>query len=156
MEVFGMIFFAFLIYTLVFLLLDLGIFYLRKKTGLIPGAVVFDEDEKKFYAFPTYNSEWYNRDYDVYHESELIYTRAKNGLLEDFRYFGYYFYTQKDEKFVFTAGDLTSNHFDEKLPLHESREISVPDKYHFYIYIFIFLGLGIGGAICYWMYKALT
>ena len=155
MEVFGMILLAFLIYTLVFFLLDLGVFYLRKKTGHIPGAVVFDKDEKKFYAFPTYNSEWDNRDYDVYHESELIYTREKNGF-EDFKSYGYYFYTQKDEKFVFTTGDLTKNHFDEKLTLPESREMSVPFWYHSSIYILTFLGLGVGGAIFYWMYTSLT
>lgn len=121
----------FLFVTILFYLLDIIIFYLRRATGAIQGAVLFDPKEKKIYAFPSLASDYYN----MYHESELVYTTESFSVGRMAEKTVYVFFTQPETEFAFKVRDLDYNNFDAILSQQEPFDISVPFKHRFHTQI---------------------
>ena len=124
-------------YTLFFYLLDLAVFYIRMARGCIQGAIIFDTQKKKIYAFPSLNSDYYLGDYKEYQESELVYTKEKypGGFYEP----AYVFFTRKNEEYAFKVGDMEENNFGEMLSQYLPANISIPIKYDHYSNMIILL-----------------
>lgn len=91
----------FILYTLLFYLLDLAVFYIRMATGHIQGAVLYDTQDRKFYAFQSVNSDCYSGGYKEYHESELVYSTYWGGGRAQLGY-QFIFFTADEGKKAFT------------------------------------------------------
>ena len=127
-------------FVLVYFLLEFIIFYIRLITGHIRGAVVLDDDEENFYAFPTLNSDWNKMEYKVYNKSELIYTIESYGGGKSKGYDAYVFFT-KDKKFAFKIGDLKQYRLEEKLKHVVYPDISIPFRYKYHTRLSLFLAI---------------
>lgn len=136
-------------FTVAFYITDLGIFYIRNVTGSIPGAVVFDKDEKKFYVFPTLDSDFSKRDCKIYHESELIYTRERYRGYR-FNDYAYVFFTEKGKEFAFKLDHSKKNHFDTILTSEPSTDLSVPFLYRYHTSILGLVSIAFGIMIFVW------
>ena len=126
---------SFMFATIFFYLLDIIIFYLRRAAGAIQGAVLFDPNEKKIYAFPSLASDHYN----MYHESELVYTTESFYVSKMAEKTVYVFFTQPETEFAFKVRDLEHNNFDAMLSQQDPIDIPVPFKHRFHTQIIGFI-----------------
>lgn len=127
----------FLFVTILFYLLDIIIFYLRRAAGAIQGAVLFDPKEKKIYAFPSLASDHYN----IYHVSNLVYTTENVSMGRMAEKTVYVFFMQPETEFAFKVRDLEYNNFDAILSQQDPIDISVPFKHRFHTTIIALVGL---------------
>ena len=118
----------FLFVTFIFYMLDVLVFYLRRKYGAIQGAVLFDPQKKLIYAFPSLASNQYN----TYRASELVYTTERVHAGRHVRKTVYVFFTQPENDFAFKIRDLEHNNFDAMLPQQDPIDISIPFKHRFH------------------------
>lgn len=125
-------------YTLFYYLLDLAVFYIRMARGCIQGAIIFDPQEKKIYAFPSLNSDYYLGGYKEYHESELVYTTESYGWSRSNEE-AYVFFTRDKNEYAFKVGDMKENNLGEMLSQQEPADIPIPFKYRFHTVILIFV-----------------
>lgn len=120
----------FLIGTIVFCLLDIIVYRFRKSAGFIQGTVLFNPKEKKIYAFPTIDSNNYN----VYRESELVYTVEKYSIGRASEK-AYVFFSKKDNRFAFKVKNLEENGFGLMLSQKNPIDMSIPFEYRFHTII---------------------
>lgn len=142
------------LFTVAFYVTDLGIFYIRNVTGNIPGAVVFDKGEKKFFVFPALDSDSSKQDCNVYHESELIYTREQYRGYKFYDY-AYVFFTEKDTGFAFKLDHSKKNYLDTILTSEPSTDLSVPFRYRYHTSILSLVSIAFGITIFAWIIQNL-
>ena len=127
---------CFLTGTIVFCLLDVIIFHIRKSAGVIQGAVLFDPKEKRIYAFPSITSDRYS----IYQETELIYTIERYSIGKASEK-AYVFFAKKENKFAFKVGNLKDNGFEAILSQKEPANMPIPYKYQFQSLIVFLIGM---------------
>ena len=146
-----------LLYILFFYLLDLAVFYIRMAAGRIQGAIIFDPQEKKIYAFPSVNSNYYLGGYKEYHESELIHTSEHyyGWGSGSFYYYANVFFTKEKNEYAFKVDDLKGNNFGEILSHQEPEDISIPFKHRFHSIILFLVSIIMASQSAYWIFHSL-
>lgn len=119
---------TFLFVTFIFYMLDVWVFYFRRASGAIQGAVLFDPQKKMIYAFPSLASDRY----DTYRASELVYTTESVHAGRHVRKTVYVFFTQPEKEFAFKVRDLEHNNFDAMFSQQDPIDISIPFKHRFH------------------------
>jgi len=129
---------CFLTGTIVFCLLDVIIFHIRKSAGVIQGAVLFDPKEKRIYAFPSITSDRYS----IYQETELIYTIERYSIGKASEK-AYVFFAKKENKFAFKVKSLEENNFEAMLSQKKPIEMPIPFECRFHTYTSVLIALAI-------------
>ena len=134
-----------LIGTIIIYLSDAIIFYIRRTAGFIQGAVLFDPQKKRIYAFPSITSAYCNE----YHESQLIYTIESDSKRDEL---SIAFFTRKENGFAFKVKNLKGNNFKSILSQTEPVDMFIPNKYQFHEMAACIIGLI--GVFVFWVIEA--